>query len=152
VTGPGQDALLADIREVVERAGLSLTVATVQSDQEALVRFKDMTHLIDGLWLLPDNRVLSPDVVREMMSYSAKHRKQVVVFGNGLLALGALMSVTSDERDVADRVLARFENTTENGQLRGPDLQQLTEIRTNVNHDVAKYLGLAIPEAVIGAR
>jgi hypothetical protein len=86
------------------------------------------------------------------MSYSAKHRKQVVVFGNGLLALGALMSVTSDERDVADRVLARFENTTENGQLRGPDLQQLTEIRTNVNHDVAKYLGLAIPEAVIGAR
>ena len=41
-----------------------------------------MTHAIDGLWLLPDNRILSPDVVREMMSYSAKHKKQVVVFGN----------------------------------------------------------------------
>jgi ABC-type uncharacterized transport system substrate-binding protein len=152
VTGPGQDALIADIQEAVERAELTLTVATVQSDQEALVRFKDMTHAIDGLWLVPDNRILSPNVVREMMSYSAKHKKQVVVFSSGLLGLGALMSVASDERDVADRVLARFENMSESGQLRGPDLQQLTKIHASVNEDIARHLGLAIPEALIGAR
>ena len=152
VTGPAQDVLIAEIRQVVERAGLTLTVATVQSDQEALLAFKDMTLGIDGLWLLPDNRILSPDVVREMMSYSAKHRKQVVVFGSGLLGLGALMSVTSDERDVADRVLARFANTAENGRLLGPDMQQLTKIHTDVNHDVANYLGLVVPEQIIGAR
>lgn len=152
VTGPGQGALIADIQKVVEHAGLTLTIATVQSDQEALVRFKDMTHAIDGLWLLPDNRILSPNVVREMMSYSAKHKKQVVVFGSGLLGLGALMSVTSDERDVADRVLARFEDMSDSGQLRGPDLQQLTKIHTSVNRDIARHLGLAIPDAQIGAR
>lgn len=152
VTGPAQDTLIADIRKVVEAAGLTLTVATVQSDQEALVEFKDMTHAIDGLWLLPDNRILSPDVVREMMSYSAKHKKQVVVFGNNLLGLGALMSVRSDERDVAERVLARFANVGENGRLLGPDMQQLTKIHTDVNADVAKLLDLVVPEQIIGAR
>jgi ABC-type uncharacterized transport system substrate-binding protein len=151
VTGPGQDALVADIQRVVQEAGLTLTVETVHSDQEALLAFKDMTQTIDGFWLLPDNRILSPDVVREMMAHSAKHKKQVVVFGNGLLGLGALMSVTSDESDVAERVLARFESMSANGQLRGPDLQQLTKIHTNVNHDVANLLGLAVPAALIGA-
>jgi ABC-type uncharacterized transport system substrate-binding protein len=151
VSGPGQEALLDEIRQVVERAGLALTVATVESDQEALLAFKDMTHAIDGLWLLPDNRILSPDVVREMMSYSAKHRKQVVVFGKGLLGLGALMSVTSDERDVADRVLARFSEVS-NGRVLGPDMEQLTKIHTDVNLEVARYLELAVPEQIIGAR
>jgi ABC-type uncharacterized transport system substrate-binding protein len=152
VTGPAQDSLVAEIRQVVEEAELTLTVATVQSDQEALLAFKDMTQSIDGLWLLPDNRILSPVVVREIMSYSAKHRKQVVVFGDSFLALGALMSVTSDERDVAERVLARFDNMSETGRLLGPDMQQLTKIHTDVNPTVANYLGLAVPGQLIGAR
>jgi ABC-type uncharacterized transport system substrate-binding protein len=152
VTGPDQDLLVGEIRQVVERAGLTLTVATVQSDQEALLAFKDMTQSIDGLWLLPDNRILSPTVVREIMAYSAKHRKQVVVFGDSFLKLGALMSVTSDERDVAERVLARFDNMSENGRLLGPDMQQLTKIHTDVNTDVANYLGLVVPGQIIGAR
>ena len=152
LTGPGQEALIAEIQQTVERSGLTLAVATVRSDQEALLAFKDMTQAIDGLWLLPDNRILSPDVIREIMSYSAKHRKQVVVFGNALLGLGALMSVTSDERDVAERVLARFENVSENGRLLGPDMQQLTKIHTDVNHEVARYLELVVPDQIIGAR
>jgi ABC-type uncharacterized transport system substrate-binding protein len=152
VTGPGQDTLVAEIQRVVEAAGLTLLVETVQSDQEALLEFKEMTLAVDGFWLLPDNRILSPDVVREMLSYSAQRRKQVVVFGNGLLGLGALMSVSSDEVDIAERVLVRFENMSEDGQLRGPDIQQLTKIHTNVNHDAANRLGLTVPDAFIGTR
>jgi ABC-type uncharacterized transport system substrate-binding protein len=152
VTGPAQGSLVAEIRQAVERAGLTLTVATVQSDQEALLAFKDMTQSIDGLWLLPDNRILSPTVVREIMAYSAKHRKQVVVFGDTFLGLGALMSVTSDERDVAERVLARFDDMSQNGGLLGPDMQPLTKIHTAVNPGVASYLGLAVPGQMIGAR
>jgi ABC-type uncharacterized transport system substrate-binding protein len=152
VTGPGQDSLIAEILQVVERAGLTLTVATVESDQEALLAFKDMTQSIDGLWLLPDNRILSPSVVREIMAYSAKHRKQVVVFGDNFLRLGALMSVTTDERDVAERVLARFDEMSETGRLLGPDMQKLTKIHTDVNPAVANYLGLAIPGQMTGAR
>jgi ABC-type uncharacterized transport system substrate-binding protein len=152
VTGPAQDSLVAEIRQVVELAGLTLTVATVESDQEALLAFKDMTQSIDGLWLLPDNRILSPQVVQEIMAYSAKHRKQVVVFGDNFLRLGALMSVTTDERDVAERVLARFDEMSETGRLLGPDMQKLTKIHTDVNPAVANYLGLAIPGQMTGAR
>jgi hypothetical protein len=86
------------------------------------------------------------------MSYGAKHRKQIVVFGDNFLGLGALLSVTSDERDVAERVLARFDDMSETGRLLGPDMQQLTEIHTAVNPDVANYLGLVVPGQIIGAR
>jgi ABC-type uncharacterized transport system substrate-binding protein len=153
LTGPGQEALIAEIRDVVEQSALTLTVETVQSDKEALFAFKErMTPRIDGLWLLPDNRILSPEVVREIISYSAKHRKQVVVFGDALLGLGALMSVTSDERDVAERVLARFDDMSANRRLLGPDMQQLTMMHMNVNRDVAAHLGLVVPDQIVGAR
>jgi hypothetical protein len=95
---------------------------------------------------LPDNRILSPEVVREILSYSVKHRKQVVVFGTNLLRWGALMSVTSDEGDIAERVLARFADDLHDGQFAGPDMRPLTRLHTTVNEAAANRLGLIVPE------
>ena len=145
LTGPHQDALIAEIREAAAPFGIEVSVHTVQSDWEALFAFKQLAPEIQGLWLLPDNRILSPDVIREIMAYSAKHRKQVAVFGDNLLDLGALLSVTNDPRDVVDRVFARLDDIDENGQLLGPDMLQLTSMQLDVNKLVAAHLGLVVP-------
>ena len=151
ITGPNQGDLLAEIRTAAERHDVELTVRNVSSDKEALFEFKRIVREIDGLWLLPDNRILSPDVVREIMSYSALHQKQIVVFGANLLEMGGLMSVTSDPADVAEQVLARLEQVTANGQLDGPGMRPLTEIQVRVNRNVARALGIEIPQTFASA-
>ena len=102
IAGPNQDGLIAEIEEAAAAANVELLSRTVHSDKEALLAFKRLTPNIQGLWLLPDNRILSPRVVREIMSYSAKRKTQIVVFGPSLLGFGALMSVTSTADDVAE--------------------------------------------------
>ncbi len=144
VVGPGQEQLVREIQIAAQSAQIELAVRTVQSDKEALYDFKRMTQDIQGLWLLPDNRVLSPEVVREIMSYSARHRTQVVVFGANLLDLGALMSVTSDPGDIAERVLERLASIDADNRVPGPDMQSLTTLNVDVNAEAARYLGLSL--------
>lgn len=152
ITGPGQEALLDDISAAAAAAGIALAVRTVRSDQEALLAFKELVPEIQGLSLLPDNRILSPAVVSEILAYGAKHERQVAVFGAGLLDLGALFSITNDPRDVVDRVLARFANVTDDGRISGPDMTPLTRMRMSVNDPVAERLGIAVPEQLAGVR
>jgi ABC-type uncharacterized transport system substrate-binding protein len=144
IVGPGQEQLVEEIRTATQARQIELAVQTVQSDKEALYNFKRMTQDIEGLWLLPDNRVLSPEVVREIMSYSARHRTQVVVFGANLLDLGALVSVKSDPGDIAERVLERLADVGSGEQIPGPDMQSLTMLDIDVNAEVARYLGLNV--------
>ncbi len=144
ILGPDQEPLIEEIQTAARARQIELTVRTVQSDKEALYNFKRMTQDIQGLWLLPDNRVLSPEVVREIMSYGARHRTQVVVFGANLLDLGALMSVTSDPGDIAARVLERIADIGTRDIVPGPDMQSLTTLDLEVNVEVARYLGLSV--------
>ena len=105
--------------------------------------FKRMVPRIDGFWLLPDNRVLSPSVLRGMMSYGAKHKRQIVVFNDKLLPLGALMSVSSDPDDVAEQVARLLDHAGAGGT---PVVAPLTRINVRINPAVADELGLIVPE------
>jgi len=142
ITGPGHDASLAQMQQAAVSSGVELTARVVRTDLEALHEFREMAPHIDGLWLLPDNRVLSPDVVREVFAYSTEHDKQVATFGQSLLKMGALLSLTADPRDVVDRVLERLDAVDASGRLPGPDMTHLTLLQTQINDDVARRLGL----------
>jgi ABC-type uncharacterized transport system substrate-binding protein len=148
IAGPGQEALVEEVRQAAASLQVSLAFRSVESDKEALVTFKRLTPDVQGFWLLPDNRILSPEVVREIMSYSAKHRKQVVVFGSNLLGLGAVMSITSNDEDVVDQVLRRLSEVTDDGKWPGPDMAPLTKMELQINPDVAGHFGIAPAEQV----
>jgi ABC-type uncharacterized transport system substrate-binding protein len=151
IVGSNQDDLIAEIRAAAAHHGIELAVREVSSDKEALFAFERLTPDIQGIWLLPDNRILSPEVVREIMSYSARHRKQVLVFGSNLLGVGGLMSVTSDPGDVAEQVLARLDQISADGTLSGPAMRPLTTLEIEINPDVAKHLGVDISQTNLSA-
>ena len=134
VTGPGQDDLLAEIRQAVVDAGLQFHARIARSDKEALNAFKRLVPTIDGFWMLPDHRILSPGVIREIMAYGSKHQKQIVVFNDKLLPLGALMSFTSEPDDVAEQVIGLLARTTAGAT---PQVVPLTRVRVKLNPGIA---------------
>lgn len=146
ITGPNQEDLVDEIQKASETQEIELFARTVHSDQEALYVFKRLTPDIQGLLLLPDNRILSPRVVREMMSYAARHRIQIVVFGSALLDFGAFMAITARDGDVADQVVARLGNLNDEGLPVGPDMTPLTRMDREINPDVAQHLGVVPAE------
>jgi ABC-type uncharacterized transport system substrate-binding protein len=118
------------------------------SDRETLYLFKRLASQVDGFWLVPDNRILSPNVLRELLSYAAGHGVGVLVFNDALLQWGALVSATSTPADVARGVNSVLDRIAAGTTKELPPLTPLTEIKLQVNADVASRLGVGgAPEA-----
>ncbi len=146
IVGPTQAALVDEIQHAADGKEVELLTRIVNSDQEALYSFQRITPEIQGLWLVPDNRILSPRVVGEIMSYARDHQIQIVVFGRGMLEMGALMAVTTIEEDVATQDVARLDQVNAEGQFAAPAMAPLTQMNLDINPDVARELGLVESE------
>lgn len=146
IVGPAQEALVNEIQQATENMEIELFARVVNSDQEALYSFQRITPEIQGLWLVPDNRILSPRVVGEMMAYAKEHQIQIVVFGRKMLQTGALMAVTTVDEDVAAQVIARLDQVDAAGQFAAPAMAPLTQMNLDINRNVALALGLVESE------
>jgi ABC-type uncharacterized transport system substrate-binding protein len=142
IIGPGHADLISEAESAAATHGIELLIETVSSDKESLYVFKRMTTQIDGFWLLPDNRILSPAVIREIMSYGTRHGTQIVVFNKGLLALGALMSISSDKQDIATQVVRLLADPTGDASMHGSRPAPLTTLKVDVNRDALRELDL----------
>lgn len=141
ITGPQQTVLLTEARQAARANGLELIAVEVKSDRETLYAFKRLSRRVQGLWLVPDNRVLSNAVLRDLMTHAVKEGKQVLAFSHELLGLGALLSVESSPADIAGQVLARTRETS----AKSVGILPLTRVETRVNATMLRRFGLTVP-------
>jgi len=149
IIGPNHEDLIAEAVQAAKSYKIDLTTRVVSSDRETLYVFKRLTPNIQGFWLLPDNRILSPRVLKEMMSYGTVHGIQIVVFNSVLMNLGAVMSITSSDADVAEQVLKALYDVTDNGSFSGPPMTPLTTIQVEVNPNVSHDLRSSVAPKLV---
>lgn len=129
IVGPGHDALLDEARQAANANNLRFEFRIANSDREALYHFNRMVPSIDAFWLFPDNRILSPAVLTEMMDYAARHGVQVAVFSDNLLELGATLSTTADEDDIARTIMLLLNRIHDGGIEDVPAISPLNQMR-----------------------
>lgn len=144
-TGPGLEAMLAPAVRTAARHDISLVHITVNSDKDFLYTYKRMASELDGLWLLPDNRILSRTAIQDVMSYSVRNSRQVAVFTEQLLKLGGLFSVASEAEDIAMKVLQRLAAAQSDGVMEGPAVLELQRTELHINPVIAQRFNLTIP-------
>ena len=101
IIGEGHDELIAEAEIAAQRHDVDLVVQISHSDQETLYLFRRMIRDIDGFWLLPDNRVLSSRVLKQMLADANQQRVPVSVPSDSMLSLGAMISMTTKASDIA---------------------------------------------------
>lgn len=141
ITGKNLRGLITEARNAAKDENLELIHIEVRSDKETLYAFKRITPKIQGLWLVPDNRVLSRDVIRDMMNYSAKEGKQVAVFNYELLGLGGLLSAESYYADIAEQVVTRVKQVHTSPDI---PIAPLTKTKIKFNSVMAKRFNLPL--------
>lgn len=143
ILGSQHAALVQEAERAALAAGVTIKHEVSDSDRETLYVFKRLVPQIDGLWLVPDDRILSPAVLREMLSYAASHGIRVCVFSDTLLKWGALLSATPSEQDIA-RTIRRVLERVMAGDLNAvPTVTPLSEVVVHVNERVAARLGFS---------
>jgi ABC-type uncharacterized transport system substrate-binding protein len=145
ITGKNLYGLMEMAKTAAKENKITLEHVEVRSDKETLYAYKKLTPKIQGLWLVPDNRVLSGDVIRDIMAHSVKEGKQVAVFGHELLGLGGLISAETSNTDIAKQVLMRVKQAQEASGVPGAPVIPLTRADIRINTVMAKRLNLKIP-------
>jgi len=133
ILGEGHETLVEEATRVTQKRNIRFHYRLAQSDREALYLFTRLVADIDGFWLFPDNRILSSDVLREMLAYAGRHRVQVAVFNDSLLALGATLSTTSDDRDVAGAIVTVLQAMLGGSARSVPPITPLSKISVRAN-------------------
>jgi ABC-type uncharacterized transport system substrate-binding protein len=138
-----------DLIPLAERAAGAAAVTIKHeisdSDRATLYLFKRLAPRIDGLWLVPDDRILSPTVLRELLSYAVSHGVRVCVFSDAVLDWGALMSASPTPEDIARTLRRVLQAMMENGANALPPLTPLSELVVRINMQVAGRFGLSFP-------
>lgn len=145
ISGPGLDDLMLAARAAARSLGINLHHQVVNSDKEYQYAYKQIAGKVQGYWLLPDNRVLSGLVLRDVMTFSVRNSKQVTVFNDELLKLGGLLSASSDPQDIAQQVLERLEQAQHKEAMPGADIVYPDRVNLRINSVMAQRLNLNIP-------
>ena len=104
IIGEGHEELVAAAEIGAQRHDIDLVVQIARSDQETLYFFRRMIRDVDGLWLLPDNRILSSRVLQQMLTEAKQRRLPVSVPSESMLSLGAMISMTTQASDIAETI------------------------------------------------
>ena len=145
IVSPQHMDVVTEAERAANSAAVTLKYEVSDSDRQTLYVFKRLAPQIDGLWLLPDDRILSPTVLRELLSYASSHGVRVCVFSDSLLEWGALMSVSPTPEDIARTVRRVLEDMLAERTAALPPLTPLSELVVRVNVQVAARFGLPVP-------
>jgi ABC-type uncharacterized transport system substrate-binding protein len=152
IVSEAQKSLVGEARAVAA-GSVEIKAEVSSSDRDTLYLFKRLAPQVNSLWLFPDNKILSPPVLRELMSYAMAHGVGVLVSNDALLSWGALASASSTPADVARNVRAVLDRVSAGSTTGLPAMTPLTEIKVQVNAGVARALGVAdAPQAALVLR
>jgi len=150
ITGGNLGSLIDEARTAAAAYRIDLIHVEARSDRETLYAFKQLAPKVQGLWLVPDNRVLSLEVIRDMMTYGMKQGQQMAVFNHELLGLGGLLSAESSYDDIAEKVLARVKQAQQYAGVPGEPVVPLSKANISINKVMAGRLNISIPPALRG--
>jgi len=146
ISGPGLEDMMQTARAAARSYGITLHHEVVNSDKEYQYAYKEMADKVQGYWLLPDNRVLSGNILNDVMTFSVRNSKLVEVFSEELLDLGGIFSSASEPQDIAQQVLDRLEQAQHKETIPGPDIVYLDKATLRINAVMAQRLSLEIPQ------
>jgi len=142
ILGPGHDDLIAEADQAMSSMGIKFHYAIAETDRETLYLFNRLVRDIDGFILFPDNRILSRNVLTEMMSYASRHRVQVAVFNDPLLDYGATFSTEAVSSDIAATITLILEDIIDGDLDAVPPVTGLTKISVRTSPAALHRLGL----------
>lgn len=144
-TGHQGTDYLKTIGREAERLGMSVTTREVTSDKELLLFASQLNPAVSTFWLLPDNRILSREIMQQLLATNVKNGRATIVFSPELLKYGGLVSAQFDPQAIADTVAQILALPAPDRARMHGSMQQPSAGLLAINGDLARTFGLKIP-------
>jgi ABC transporter substrate binding protein len=146
ISGENLTDYIKRAKKAAKKNNIDLLHKTVHNDKEFVYTAKHLPGVVQGHWLLPDNRVLSRKALKEIMAYNSKEGRQTVVFAPKLLSFGGLFYITPSRIEISQLVLKRLEYSIGEKNIPGEGVLPLMNYTIGINPRIASQHGLGIPD------
>lgn len=148
IIGKGKEHHIDQAEAVASQNGFTLVARTAKSDKELWLEYRRLVQQVDAFWLLPDNRILSKRVLRDMVNYSLKHDTPLLTINGLLLKAGALISAAQINSNVATTVVDRLNAANRHDGIPGEEVSPLDNARIILNTQVQKRYNIMISKEI----
>ena len=138
--------------QVGREQGLEIVDREIRSPKEAIQALDALQDEIHALWILPDEIVLTPEVVQYMVLFSYRKKIPLIGLSERQAQMGALVSLSFASSEDIGRQAAELANSILEGQP--PDRLPFTmarQVKLTVNLKAAEKLGIEIPKSLLGS-
>jgi len=146
VTGKDLGLFLKRAKAAAKAQGIKLIVEQVDTDKGFIYKSKKLKSDVGGQWILPDNRILSAKALKDVMAYSSRRGRQIVVFSPKLLSFGGFFYVTPDLQAIANGVLQRLSESAGKPSIPGVSVLPVMNHTMGINQNIARQFNLTIPQ------
>lgn len=137
--------------QVAKEQGLEIVDKEIRSPKEAIQALDALQDEIHALWILPDEFVLTPEVVQYMVLFSYRKKIPLIGLSERQAQMGALLSLSFGSSEDIGRQAGELANSILEGQP--PDRLPFTmarQVKLTVNLKAAEKLGIEIPKSLLG--
>ena len=123
----------------------ALNIALVDSEESPV---PTMNHFLENnkvLLSVPDNIIYNPKTARGILLSAYRKQVPVIGFSRALVQNGALASVYSTDKQIANHVANTIMDITQNQKFPSPSVQYPSDFSVAINYQVARALGLNLP-------
>lgn len=142
--------LIRRAETVARENGLVLVAKEIRSSREAIAALETMQDGIDALWIVPDETILAPTVVQQMLLFSYRKRVPLLGLSESQAQAGALLSLSFASGEDIGRQAGDLANSILAGKAAG-ELPYTTarQVKLTVNLKAAHKLGMEIPKSIL---
>lgn len=149
------NAYLKEAAPAASALGLSLVARPVRDPGEVRAALGELTSRVDALWLMPDPRLVSAELLPDILAQQSEHHVAVIGFLDNLTEAGALASVAPDYAKAGKLAAEMARDLAQRPVAAGAPLPVAASGpgALTINAKTAQQLGLHPPPAVLqGAR
>ncbi|HEY6367918.1 MAG TPA: ABC transporter substrate-binding protein [Candidatus Binatia bacterium] len=138
--------------QVGREQGVEIIEREINSPKEAIQALDSWQDDLHALWILPDEIVLTPEVVQYMVLFSYRRKIPLIGLSERQAQMGALLSLSFGSSEDIGRQAGELANNILEGQP--PDRLPFTmarQVKLTVNLKAAEKLGIEIPKSLLGS-
>lgn len=151
IYNPAKTGYLVRRAEVAAREqGLQLVTREVRSPRDAIGALDSLLGAIDVLWVLPDETVLAPPIIQQMLLFSFRNKVPLLGLSEAQGQMGALLSLSFASGEDIGRQAGELANSILAGKT-AAEVPYTTarQVKLTVNLKAAQKLGMEIPKSVL---
>jgi putative ABC transport system substrate-binding protein len=135
---------------IAREQGLQLIDREIQTPREAIPALESLTDSIDALWIVPDETVLAPTIVQQMLLFSYRKKIPLLGLSENQAQMGALASLSFASGEDIGRQAAELANSILAGKA-AAEVPYTTarQVKLTVNLKAAQKLGMEIPKSIL---